>query len=87
MRNRGLLTKKDRKVLQGDVEFESEEARQNKISDIRWNVDQRMQKIEDDLRILREGDENELVAQFYDTFGPTKELEQRIEELEERLDK
>lgn len=86
MRNRGLLTKKDRKVLRGEVDFDTEEERRDKLSDIRWAVKERMDKIDEDLKILRQADEDELVAQFYDSFGPTKELEQRIDELEEQLE-
>lgn len=86
MRNRGLLTKKDRKVLRGEIEFDSEEERRDKLSDIRWAVKERMDKIDDDLKILRDAGEDELVAKFYDSFGPTKELEQRIEELEDQLE-
>lgn len=79
MRNRGLLTKADREFFRGERESDRE-------ADIRYNINQRMEHIEEDLRILREAGEDELVAQFFDRFGRTRQLEERINELEEKLE-
>lgn len=81
MRNRGLLTLDDRKVFTGEKEPE-----EGRLSDIRWNVDQRMERIERDLEILREAGEDELVEEFYTRFERGAEMERRIERLEELLE-
>lgn len=83
MRNRGLLTKADRAFFQGDREPEDPESRRG---DIRYNINQRMDRIEEDLRILREAGEDDLVANFWDRFGRTSQLEKRVEELEQELE-
>lgn len=80
MRNRGLLTLDDRRVFTGEKEATA--ARQ---ADIRWNVEQRMNRIERDLEILREAGEEELVEKFYAKYGGDAELERRIERLEALL--
>lgn len=82
MRNRGLLTKADREALLGDRDVDEQ-----RLADIRYNIRQRMEHIEDDLQILRQAGEDELVAKFYDEFGRAAQLEARIEELEEKLER
>lgn len=81
MRNRGLLTKDDRAVFRGERDVDAD-----RLADIRYNVRQRMDHIEEDIRILKDAGEEDLVARFYNAFGRTGQLEQRIQELERRLD-
>lgn len=81
MRNRGLLTKADREALLGDRDVDDQ-----RLADIKYNIRQRMDNIEEDLQILRRAGEDDLVAKFYDSFARASQLEQRIEELEERLE-
>lgn len=81
MRNRGILTKDDRAAFRGERDVDDE-----RMADIRYNVRQRMGRIEEDLRILRAAGEDQLVAKFYDSFARTSQLEQRIEDLERRLE-
>lgn len=83
MRNRGLLTKADRAFFKGGRDPENPDARR---SDIRYNIKQRMNRIEEDIRILREAGEDDLVAEFYDRFGRTSQLEKRVRELEAQLE-
>ncbi len=77
MRNRGLLTKRDRKALRGEREVTSEQ-----LQDIRWNVRKRMERIERDLEILEAAGEDELVDDFYNEFGMT-DIARRVRELEQ----
>jgi len=76
MRNRGLLTKRDRKALRGERDVTSEQ-----LQDIRWNVRKRMERIEHDLEILEAAGEDELVDDFYNEFGMT-DIARRVRELE-----
>ncbi len=76
MRNRGLLTKDDRKAYRGDRDVDEES-----FHDIRWNIRKRMDRMEKDLEILEEAGEDELVDEFYDRFGMT-DLARRVRELE-----
>lgn len=81
MRNRGLLTKGDRQALRGEREVDDD-----RIPDIRYNVSQRMERIERDLEILRASGHGDLVAEFYDKFSRAAQLEERVAELEARLE-
>ncbi len=76
MRNRGLLTKRDRKALRGERDVTSEQ-----LQDIRWNVRKRIERIERDLEILEAAGEDELVDDFYGEFGMT-DIARRVRELE-----
>lgn len=80
MRNRGILTREDREIFQGEKEVDDD-----RLQDIRWNVDQRMDRIERDLEILEAAGEDELVDDFYDRFG-MGDIIRRVRELERRAD-
>ena len=80
---RGLLTETDRKILRGEVDSENIAARR---SNARYNFRERMESLENDLEILRECDEEQLLAEFNDRFGRVGRLQREIEELRERLD-
>lgn len=76
MRNRGLLTREDRKVLRGGKDVD-----EDRLHDIRWNINKRIERIETDLEILEEAGEGDLVNDFYDEFGMS-DLARRVRELE-----
>lgn len=79
MRNRGLLTRQDRRIVDGDVEADASRWR-----DLRYNVEHRMERIEADLDKLQSAGESDLVETFYGTFGKSEE-ERRIEQLEQEV--
>jgi polyhydroxyalkanoate synthesis regulator phasin len=83
VRNRGLLTKGDREALAGNLDVEHPEQR---LADLRYNVRQRMENMEQDLDILRETGHDDLADEFHQRFGQVERLERRVRELEERLE-
>lgn len=81
--NRGLLTKAQREFLRGEKSDVDEESyRYRTRSDFR----NRMERLEEDLELLRESGEDDLVAEFYERFGRVKRLQREIDELREQLD-
>jgi len=82
--SRGLLTPAQREFLRGERDVEDPDGyRYNIRSDFRG----RMDKLDEDLEILREHDEDDLVEEFYDRFGRVERLERELEELRDELSK
>jgi DNA replication protein DnaD len=80
--NRGLLTKAQREFLQGNKpDVDAESYRYRTRSDFR----NRMDRLEEDLELLREADEDDLVTEFYERFGRVKRLQREVDELREKL--
>ena len=81
--SRGLLTPAQREFLRGERDVENPDSyRYNVRSDFRG----RMDKLEEDLELLREHGEDDLVEEFYDRFGRVERLERELDELREQLD-
>jgi len=80
MRNRGILTREDREVFQGERDVD-----EDRMQDIRWNIKQRMDRIERDLEILDAAGEDDLVDDFYDRFG-MGDIVRRVRKLERAND-
>ena len=81
--SRGLLTNTDRKILRGEVDSDRLASRR---SNVRYSFRERMDQLEEDLDILRECDEEQLLAEFNDRFGRVGRLQREVEELREQLD-
>lgn len=86
MQNRGLLTADDRAFFEGDKDVDDPmETRRQK----RYNVRQRIERLSEDLDILREAGENDLVSDFYDEVGRLEQidaLKEQVERLEQQFD-
>jgi hypothetical protein len=70
MRHRGLLTDDDRDYFHSDHDDDDRTA-----TDIRYRIRQRITNLQDDLLLLREQDEHDLLAQFYQQTDRTELLE------------
>lgn len=83
MENRGLMTADDRAFFRGekDVDDEDKVAREK-----RYNIRRRLEKISDDLEILREAGEDSVVEDFYEETGRYERLEKKVKSLERELD-
>ena len=80
--SRGLLTKSEREFLRGEkLDVDSQQYRYN----IRSNFRGRMSELEADLELLRGAGEEELVEEFYDSFGRVERLEREVQELRSEL--
>ena len=81
--NRGLLTKAQREYLRGEKpDVDAESYRYRTRSDFR----QRMERLEEDLELLREAGEDDLVGEFYERFGRVERLQREVERLREQLE-
>lgn len=83
MPNRGLLTDHDREFFRGNLDDETETDRMRKK---RHNIRQRIDRIAEDIEILRDAGHDELVGEFHATVSQYGRLERRVRELEDRLD-
>lgn len=81
--SRGLLTDTDREILRGEVDADNLSSRR---SNVRYSFRQRMDRLEKDLEILRECEEEGLLAEFHQRFGRVERVERELAELRERLD-
>lgn len=81
--SRGLLTKGQREFLQGEKpDVDKDQYRYRLRSDFRA----RMEKLEEDLEMLREAGEDDLVNEFHQKFGRVERLQREIERLREKVD-
>jgi len=80
--DRGLLTESQREFLRGEKDDVDEQSyRYNVRSDFR----QRMDRLEEDLKLLEQAGEDDLIDEFDDRFGGT-EFEQRLNRMEEQFE-
>ena len=81
--SRGLLTSGERDFLTGEKDVSDPDGY---LYNTRSRFRSRMEKLEEDLEILREAGEEELVEEFYDKFGRVERLERELHELRSELD-
>lgn len=83
MENRGLLTEDDRAFWRGekDVDDHAQAAARK-----RYHVNQRIDRLEEDIKILRQAGEDEVVSNIYQAVGRFEQLEQEIEELRDLIE-
>lgn len=81
--NRGLLTKRQREFLRGEVNDIEDE--QQYIYNIRSDFRERMERLEEDLQLLRDAGQDELAEEFYVKFERVERLEREVEELRDEL--
>lgn len=85
MDRRALLTEREREVLRGDADdVENVSQYQSKI---RTRIRNRIKKLSEDLELLQEHEPELATEMRNEVCGDTRipELEQRVEELEERV--
>lgn len=81
--NRGLLTKAQREFLRGEKpDVDAESYRYRTRSDFR----NRMDRLEEDIELLRQAGEDDLVGEFYERFGRVERLQREVADLREQLD-
>lgn len=81
--SRGLLTDAEKEFLRGEkTDIDQQQYRYN----IRSNFRGRMDELEEDLDLLREGGEDDLVEEFYNCFGRMERLEKEVHRLRRELD-
>lgn len=78
----GLLTDGQRAFVRGAKDVSNPDSYR---SNTRYRVRQRMDQIEEDLRVLQEHGQDDLVDEFYARFGRAAQLEARVDELEAQL--
>lgn len=78
----GILSEGEREFFKGRKEVEDPDGYRRNA---RYRARQRMDQIEDDLAELRDAGEDDIVDEFYERFSRASQLEQRVEELEEKL--
>lgn len=83
MENRGLLTEDDRAFWRGekDVDDYAQAAARK-----RYHINQRIDRLEEDIKILRQAGEDEVVSNIYQAVGRFEQLEQEIEELRDLIE-
>jgi polyhydroxyalkanoate synthesis regulator phasin len=82
MENRGLLTADDRAFFNGEKKVDNPD---KVVREKRYNIRRRIERIEEDLRILREADENDVVEDFYESTGRYERLERELAELRNQI--
>ena len=82
MENRGLLTADDRAFFKGEKEVDNPEKVEREK---RYNVRRRIERIAQDLDILRGAGESSVVEDFYEETGRYERLEKKVKELEQEL--
>lgn len=76
----GILTKGQRAFLRGEKDVADPEGYRGNI---RYRTRKRMDRIEQDLVLLREAGEDDLVEEFYNRFDRVGRLEDELEQLRE----
>lgn len=83
MENRGLLTADDRAFFEGQKDVDNaDKTRREK----RYNVRQRIDRVAEDIEILRDAGEDDLVEDLYDEIGRYERLEKQLRDLREQLE-
>lgn len=82
--SRGLLTKAEREFLRGEKEDVNQ---QNYRYNTRSNFKSRMDKLEEDLQLLRDAGEDDLVEEFYRRFGRVERLQKEVDRLRKELER
>ena len=80
--DRGLITDGERAVVRGEKEDASKSYEYN----IRHRIRSRMDLIRHDVELLEEHGYEDLASEFRDMYDPMKQLENRVEELEEKCE-
>lgn len=87
--SRGLLTTEERRFLKGEKDGEIENPDGYRYN-LRSNFRQRMAKLERDLELLKDADEDDLVDEFYRRFTRVgqveRELKQELSDLRDQLE-
>lgn len=78
----GILSKSERAFFRDEHDVQDPDGYRRNA---RHRARKRMEQIEEDLEVLREAGEDDIVAEFYETFGRVGRLEQEIEELRAKL--
>lgn len=78
----GLLSTGEREFLRGEKDVEDPDGY---LRNVRHRARKRMTQMEEDLTVLEEAGQDELVEEFYNSFGRDRRLEREIERLHEEL--
>ena len=83
--SRGLLTDAEREYLRGEkdmTEIEDPDAYRYRV---RSNFRKPMERLDEDIKMLRAAGEDDLVREFHEKFGRVERLEREVERLRDEL--
>ena len=78
----GLLSKSEREFFRDKKDVEDPDGYKRNA---RYRARQRMDRIENDLELLRQAGQDDLVDEFMNRFGKVERLQRQVEELESKL--
>jgi len=81
---RGLLSNAEREFIRGEREAEDPDGY---VRNLKYRVRKQMDRIEDDIELLREHGYDELADEFYEQFSRYKQLEREVEQLRDEVDR
>lgn len=81
--SRGLLTDAEREFLRGERDVEDPDGY---LRNLRYRFRQRMDRLEEDINVLRAAEQDDLVDEFLNQFGRVERLEREVDELRRELE-
>jgi len=79
---RGLLSNAEREFIRGERDAEDPDGY---IRNLKYRARKQMDRIEDDIELLREHGYDDLADEFYEQFSRYKQLEREVEQLRDEL--
>jgi archaellum component FlaC len=83
MENRGVLTADDRAFFEGEkTTNDPDKTRREK----RFNINERIDHIDEDIKILREAGEDDVVQRLQAILNRYERLERQVQDLQQQID-